>query len=64
MISFDQSLNSETKSLFTESILFGKFTTSAIKSGLLSLFSDSPVSAAIAIVMWTVRWKLKTKDNS
>ena len=41
-------LSSATKSLFTESILLCKFTTSATKSGLLSLFSDSSVSAAIA----------------
>ena len=56
--------NSGTMSLFTEFILLCKLTAIATKSGLLSLFSDSPVRAAIAIVMWIVRWKLKTKVNS
>ena len=39
--------SSATKSLFTESILLCKFTTSATKSWLLSLFIDSSVSAAV-----------------
>ena len=56
--------SSATKSVFTESNMLCKHTTSATKSGLLSFSSDSSASAVVAMVMGIVRWKLKVKANS